>query len=99
VSDIGLFYVIMKTETDEKSWFPTFYKKSNKNKFRKIIAVILLLCFLFHYPNKSFRVDILESDNYVYLITYLSSSKETITNYNTPLFCSKRILLDNLQKV
>jgi hypothetical protein len=37
----------------------------------EIIAVILLLCFLFHYPNKSFRVDILESDNYVYLITLL----------------------------
>jgi hypothetical protein len=33
VSDIGLFYVIMKTETDEKSWFPTtfFLQKQQKN--------------------------------------------------------------------
>jgi hypothetical protein len=69
---IGLFYVIMKTETDEKIMIPNnlFFTKKQQNKFRKIIAVILLLCFL-SIINKSFRVDILESDNYVYLITLL----------------------------
>jgi uncharacterized membrane protein (DUF485 family) len=47
------------------------FLQKQKNKFRKIIAVILLLCFYSIILNKSFRVDILESDNYVYLITLL----------------------------
>jgi small-conductance mechanosensitive channel len=50
VSDIGLFYVIMKTETDEKIMIPNnLFTKQQKINSEKI-AVILLLCFLFHYP-------------------------------------------------